>query len=59
MNSEDIICNHLQFTKAYLVAEIKAKNLRTLDEVMDETDAGTICGSCRPDINELLDEIWT
>ena len=58
MDPKDILCNHMQLTKEELEKAIRAKNLRTLEEVIDETDAGSICGSCRPDIRELLDEIW-
>lgn len=55
---EDIeICNCLGIMKSEIVTAIKDKGLHTLEEVQDETNAGTVCGSCIPDIEDILNEI--
>lgn len=53
----DLICNHLGLTRQDIIDVIKEKNLTTLEEVLDETDAGSVCGTCIPDIEELLNEV--
>jgi bacterioferritin-associated ferredoxin len=55
---EDIeICNCLGIMKSEIVNAIKDKGLHTLEEVQDETNAGTVCGSCIPEIENILNEI--
>ena len=55
---EDIeICNCLGIMKSEIVKAIKDKGLHTMEEVQDETNAGTVCGSCIPDIEDILNEI--
>jgi bacterioferritin-associated ferredoxin len=55
---EDIeICNCLGIMKSEIVNVIKDKGLHTLEEVQDETNAGTVCGSCIPEIENILNEI--
>ena len=57
MSNDDIICNCMQITKGEIVEAIKAGNLTTIDEVGDATEAGTACGSCHDDIEEILKDI--
>ncbi len=52
----DFVCKHMMLTKAALIKAIKEKHLTTMDDVQDETDAATICGSCFADIEEILEE---
>lgn len=55
---EDLeICNCLGIMKSEIVKAIKDKGLHTVEEVQDETNAGTVCGSCIPDIEDILNEI--
>ena len=51
-----IICTCLDMTKSELVAEIKKRGLKTIEEVGDEVEAGAVCGSCIDDIQDVLDE---
>lgn len=51
---EICICNNIM--KSEIVNVIKDKDLKTVEEVQDETTAGTVCGSCIPDIEEILIE---
>ncbi len=51
-----IICTCLDMTKSELVAEIKKRGLKTIEQVGDEVEAGAVCGSCIDDIQDVLDE---
>jgi NAD(P)H-nitrite reductase large subunit len=55
-DSNDFVCRHMQLTKADIVRVIRQKNLSSFTEIQDETDAGTICGTCVADIEEILEE---
>lgn len=57
-NFEDneLICRHLGLTKIDLIKVIREKGLTSFTQIQDETDAGTICGSCVADIEEILEE---
>ena len=48
-------CNNIY--KSTIVKAILEKGLKTLEEVQDETTAGTVCGSCCDDIEKILKEI--
>ncbi|GAO31076.1 (2Fe-2S)-binding protein [Geofilum rubicundum] len=54
--SNDFVCRHMQLTKADIVRVIRQKKLSSFTEIQDETDAGTICGTCVADIEEILEE---
>lgn len=57
MNRDEIICNCMDVTRGTIVDAIKAKGLTTVEQVSDETSAGTGCGGCVDDIQAILDEI--
>ncbi|MEM9157858.1 MAG: FAD-dependent oxidoreductase [Verrucomicrobiota bacterium] len=48
-----IVCNCTQTTKGKLVSCIE-RGCRTIDSLSAETGAGTICGSCRPILGQLV-----
>ena len=54
--SNDFVCRHLQLTKADIVRVIRQKQLSSFTEIQDETDAGTVCGTCVADIEEILED---
>ncbi len=56
-DNDEIICNCLQVTRGEIIEAIKTKGLTLVDEVGDETEAGTGCSSCHGDIEEILKEI--
>jgi len=56
MENNDIVCNCMQITKGEIVEAIKAGNLNTIEEVGDITEAGTVCGTCQDDIEEIINE---
>ncbi len=57
MDENEIICHCSAISRGEIVKAIKEKGLKTVEEVGDETDAGTVCGGCQDDIQEILDEI--
>ena len=56
MAEDPIICTCLDMCKSEIVASIREKGLKTVEEVSDETEAGAVCGACVDDIQEILDE---
>lgn len=57
MEDDIIICNCNEIYKSVIVNAIKEKGLKTVEEVGDETSAGTICGQCQDDIQQIIDSI--
>ncbi len=54
MDSELIICNCMQISKEEILEAIQADGLKTIDQIGDATEAGTVCGSCHDDIEAIL-----
>jgi len=57
MADDILICNCNEIFKSAIVTAIKEKGLKTVEEVGEETTAGTVCGQCQDDIQGILDEI--
>ncbi len=57
MEKDDIICSCMEITKGEVENAIIDKKLTTIEQVQDETEAGTVCGACVEDIHLLLEEI--
>ncbi len=57
MENDDIVCNCMQITKEEIIEAIKAGNLKSIDEVGEETEAGTVCGTCHDDIEDIIKEV--
>ncbi|WP_044117652.1 (2Fe-2S)-binding protein [Alkaliflexus imshenetskii] len=55
-DDKDYVCRHLQLTKEDLIHIIREKSLTSFQEIQDETDAGTVCGTCVADVEEILKE---
>ncbi len=57
MERDEILCTCMDITKGEVEDAIKEKKLKTVEQVQDETEAGTVCGGCVDDIYLLLKEI--
>ncbi len=57
MENDDMVCNCMQITKGEIIEAIKAGNLKTIEDIGDETEAGTVCGSCHEDIEDIIKEV--
>lgn len=53
----EIVCHCFDVTREDIEKAIKEKGLKTVDEVAEETQAGSGCGGCQEVIQEILDEI--
>lgn len=53
----EIICHCFDVSREDIEKAIKEKNLKTVEEVGEETNAGTGCGGCQEHIQGILDEI--
>ncbi|MBN2521051.1 MAG: (2Fe-2S)-binding protein [Bacteroidales bacterium] len=54
MSFEHYVCRHMQLTKQDIINVIREKGLTTFEQIQDETDAATICGSCASEIENIL-----
>lgn len=52
---DNIICNCMDVSEHEIVFTIKNNEDVNLQDIMDITGAGTGCGSCIGDIEEILD----
>jgi len=57
MERNDILCTCLDITKGQIEDAIKEQKLKSVKNVQDQTEAGTVCGGCVDDIYILLEEI--
>lgn len=54
----EIVCQCFGVTDEKIKRVIRDNNLRTVDDVTNYTKAGGGCGSCVPDIENILNEVW-
>lgn len=57
MVESPIICDCNTICRSVIEDEIKEKKLKTIDEVAEKSGAGTVCGGCQIEIQEILNEI--
>jgi len=57
MVSEDkkIVCNCMNVKRSEIIAAIREHKLESADDVQDYTDAGTVCGKCMDEIEEIVE----
>ena len=55
MDMDKIVCNCYSITNGG-IKEAVDNGATTLDEVMEVTGAGTICGACIDDVKRLVDQ---
>ena len=53
----EIICHCFEVSREETENAIREKGLKTVEEVGEVTNAGTGCGGCQEQIQEILDEI--
>jgi NAD(P)H-nitrite reductase large subunit len=56
MSERRIICNCNEVYSDEIIKAIQEKGCKTVEDIGEETGAGTICGGCVDDIQEILDE---
>ncbi len=54
----EIVCQCFGVTDQKIKRVIKENHLRTLEDVTNFTKAGGGCGSCIPDLEKILKEVW-
>ncbi len=57
MEEDIVICSCNDIYKSQIVDAIKNNGLTTVEQVGEITTAGTVCGQCLDDIQNILDEI--
>lgn len=57
MEQDVEICHCMGINKSEIVKAIKEKGLKSVEEIQSETEAGTGCGGCIPDLEDILKEV--
>jgi len=57
MTKDDLVCKCNEISRAEIIKAIKEKGLKTVEEVGEATTAGTVCGGCQEEIQEILDAL--
>ena len=52
-----LVCRCAGVSSVRIAQAMREQNLTELDQVGQATRAGTVCGTCRPEIREMLDEL--
>ncbi len=52
----EMVCNCFGVTDEFIRKEIRANNLKSVEDITNFTKAGGGCGSCIPDIERILEE---
>ncbi len=55
-NKDEIICNCMKITRGEIEDAIN-QGCDSLEKIQDKTEAGTVCGICVEDIEEILQEL--
>lgn len=55
--ADEVVCHCLGITRGQIEAAVREQGLSTFDEVSDAIEAGSVCGSCQDDIEEIIAEI--
>jgi len=56
MSNDTIVCNCMQITRGEIVKAILENNIKTIEELQEATEAGTVCGNCIDDLEAILEE---
>ena len=58
-NEGRLVCKCFGITEPYLRRKIRELKLKTVDEVTGALKAGGACGSCRGDIQDIINDVWS
>ena len=54
--NREYVCRHLQYTKDEIVDVIRHQNINSFDDLQAATDIGSVCSTCRDDVETILFE---
>ncbi|MCL2888716.1 MAG: Fe-S cluster assembly protein NifU [Elusimicrobia bacterium] len=57
--SSKIVCKCFNVSEETIVKAIRANNLKTVEDVTHFTKAGGGCGRCKPDIQKIIDKVYS
>ena len=56
MNPDEVICSCLDITKG-MIQEADNNGAKTLEDVQEINNVGTVCGACIEDVENLIAEL--
>ena len=57
MDREEIVCHCFQISRGQIIDAVKEKGLKTVEDVNEAIDAGSACGGCNDEIQEIIDSV--
>lgn len=57
MDINEEICHCMGVSRKEIIEAITTKGLKTVEQVGEETSAGTGCGGCQDTIQDILNEV--
>lgn len=57
-NEGRLVCKCFGITEPYLRRKIRELDLHTVDDVTGAVKAGGACGTCRGDIQDIINDVW-
>lgn len=55
--NDELICACMYVTRNTIESAIRERKLNSVEEVGDYTEAGTNCGACLSEIEDILEEV--
>ena len=56
MSDDTVICSCMELTKGDIIKAVKEQGLKTVAEIGDAIEAGTVCEGCVLEIESVLKE---
>lgn len=53
-SEKKIVCNCMNVKRSEILDAIRDNQLESADDVQDYTDAGTVCGKCMDEIEDIV-----
>jgi|LGOV01.1.fsa_nt_gb NAD(P)H-nitrite reductase large subunit len=51
-----VICPCFDLTLGVIIKDIKENNVETIEELMEVNEAGTMCGACIDELEEIIEK---
>jgi nitrogenase molybdenum-cofactor synthesis protein NifE len=57
MKKDYVVCGCMVVTRNTIEEAILEKGCTTFEEIKELTEAGSVCGQCEDEINEIIEEV--
>ncbi len=57
MKKDYVVCGCMVVTRNTIEEAIREKGAKTVDDIEELTEAGSACGQCKDEIEEIIEEV--